>query len=166
MNKVHYKHCNTATRPAGTGTLENVASEDQAKSTNLPKYSLTFATWNVRTLLTPESPLLLSNSLKHHQINIACLQETRPHGEGVLMAQETEAKNCYKKLLQKTAQENTELESPSLCPPSTHLWSGKHTAKDYATRDWTRTQHLFPSSVPIHRLKTARTQRKMHFTVY
>ena len=56
MNKVHYKHCNTATRPAGTGTLENVASEDQAKSTNLFKHSLTFATWNVRNLLHRNPP--------------------------------------------------------------------------------------------------------------
>ena len=89
-----------ATRPAGTGTSDHVAPDAKTKPTNspliLPKSPFIFATWNVRTLIQPESRKLLVDSLSNHNISIACIQETRIQGDPSEIICNTNAKPSHK----------------------------------------------------------------------
>ena len=87
------KDYDEATRPAGTGTSDHVASGDKTKPTNS---SPIFATWNVRTLIQPESRALLADSLSNHNIRIACIQETRVQGDPSEIICNTNAEPSHK----------------------------------------------------------------------
>ena len=81
------KDYSKATRPPITGTPGTAAPGDQEKTANsfqppptpisTAKHPLSFATWNIRTLLQPEAEVVLSEDLSAQKIDIACIQETR-----------------------------------------------------------------------------------------
>ena len=81
--KVSKHSRNKATTPAGTGHPPLAAESVYAKTVKRIK-PFKIATWNVRTLLQPGSPELLAETLNQHNVEIACLQETRIPHEGSL----------------------------------------------------------------------------------
>ena len=103
----------TATWPAGTGTLVLVATRCNAKTANqtqtaskifnpptkpiqLAKQHIKIATWNVRSLIQPVAKSLLATTLKHHQIAVACIQETRHQETESTTIDDANGAPCYK----------------------------------------------------------------------
>jgi exonuclease III len=91
----------TATDPAQSGTPDNAASGCNVKpakncTLSLAKQRLNLATWYVRTLLQPGTTSLLANTLEHHNIDLACIQETRIQGTDSVFLRNTRDKPTYK----------------------------------------------------------------------
>ena len=91
-----------STCPAGTGMPTSAAVRRQVKTANSPftpapeKKKITLASWNVHTLLRPESKPLLTDSLCNRAKTVACLQETRLPGDNACVIQDSNGMPSYR----------------------------------------------------------------------